>query len=203
MDMIIDNVESPEVEPDLALRAELEKKGAEELFFEYQKLDPIGAEKIDRKNKRRLVRALEVCKKTGRPFSAQRQKGEGKYNALWLGTGGQYIGTHHGASLNDRIDRRVDEMINQGLIDEVRSLIKKFGCDIYSMSGIGYREFCNYPVRRGEWLFAPDEINDIIEQIKIHTRQYAKRQMTWFKRNKKIHWIKNFDGADDLVGGFL
>jgi len=196
MDIVVDNLESPEVEPDLVLRAELEKRSVEDLFSEYENLDPDGALVIDKKNKRRLVRALEVCKKTGRPFSALRQKGESSYDALWLG-----IEVEKNV-LKARIDHRVDEMIEQGLVNEVINLNKKFGCDVYSMSGIGYQEFCNY-LRRGERPLALSEINDITEQIKIHTRQYAKRQMTWFKRNERINWVMGLDEAKILVEKFI
>ncbi|MFH1253081.1 MAG: tRNA (adenosine(37)-N6)-dimethylallyltransferase MiaA [Candidatus Uhrbacteria bacterium] len=197
LDMIIDNLESPEVEPDSVLRSELEKKTCEELFIEYLKLDPDGALAIDKKNKRRLIRALEVCQKTGRPFSVLRQKGAEKFEALWLG-----IEVEKNV-LNERINRRVDEMIKNRLSAEVKRLKEKYGCEVYSMSGIGYQEFCHGFVRRGEWPFAPTDINEIAEEIKKNTRQYAKRQMTWFKRNKKINWVKDLGEAENLVKSFL
>jgi tRNA dimethylallyltransferase len=182
-DMIVDNLDMPEVEPDLVLRAELEQRSEDDLFAEFVELDPVGAEVIDRKNKRRLIRALEVCKKTGRPFSELRKKGEPKYDALWLGVDCPI------PILNERIDRRVNEMIKNGLIDEVKNLMGKFGSNVYAMSGIGYGEICKYFHRRGEWSFAPEDITNIAAEIKLNTKHYAKRQRTWFKKDKKINWL--------------
>ena len=186
LDMIVDNLEMPEVEPDPTLRVELEQRSEEDLFAEFEQLDPIGAEVIDRHNKRRLVRALEVCKKTGRPFSELRKKGEEKYDALWLGIDWPK------EVLDERINRRVDEMMTQGLLDEVKQLKEKYGCEIYAMSGIGYQEICRH-------LNNEISLAEAVEEIKNHTRQYAKRQRTWFKRNKKINWIKNPAEAIELV----
>ncbi|MFA6132250.1 MAG: tRNA (adenosine(37)-N6)-dimethylallyltransferase MiaA [Patescibacteria group bacterium] len=190
MDMIVDNLEMPEVEPDLTLRAELEKQSEEDLFAEFEKLDPVGAEVIDRHNKRRLVRALEVCKKTGRPFSELRKKGEGKYDALWLGLDVPK------EVLDERINVRVDEMIKQGLLKEVKQLKEKYGCEVYAMSGIGYQEICRH--LNGEISLA-----EAIEEIKKNTRQYAKRQRTWFKRNKNIRSITDVSETELIVQAFL
>jgi len=202
LDMIVDNLEMPEVEPDLLLRAELEKRSEEDLFAEFAGLDPVGAEVIDRKNKRRLVRALEVCKKTGRPFSEFQKRGEQKYDALWLGIDWPK------EILDERINARVDEMINvrangrSPLLDEVKQLKEKYGCDSYAMSGIGYREICEH-FRKGERLFAHDTVVEIADEIKKNTRQYAKRQRTWFKRNKNIHWIMDVSITESIVQMFI
>jgi len=195
-DMIIDNLAMPEVEPDLKLRAELEQRSEEDLFAEFVALDPIGAEVIDRKNKRRLIRALEVCKKTGQPFSELRKKGEPKYDTLWLGVDWPI------PILNERIDRRVDEMVAVGanghspLIDEVKNLIEKFGCNVYALSGIGYQEICRY-------LNNQISLPEAIDEIKLNTKHYAKRQRTWFKRNKKIQWLSDVSAAEKLVSEWL
>jgi len=201
-DMIIDNLEMPEVEPDLVLRAELEKRSEEELFAEFEKIDPVGAEVIDKHNKRRLVRALEVCKKTGRLFSELRKKGQSKYDCLWLGIDWPK------EVLDERINRRVDEMVAVGvngyspLIEEVKQLKEKYGCVAYAMSGIGYQEICEH-YRRGEWPFTPTVITEISDEIKKNTRQYAKRQRTWFKRNKNIRWVKVVTEAEELVNDWI
>jgi len=189
-DMIIDNLEMPEVEPDLVLRAELEKRSEEELFFEFKKLDPVGAEIIDQKNKRRLIRALEVCKKTGQPFSELRKKGEPKYDVLWLGVDWPKN------ILDERIDQRVDEMIENGLVDEVKNLMEKYGDKIYAMSGIGYQEICRF-------LNSQISLVEAVEEIKTNTKHYAKRQRTWFKKNKNIHWLTDVSEAELIVQTFL
>lgn len=190
LDMIVDNLEMPEVEPDLILRAELEKRSEADLFAEFAQLDPVGAEDIDRNNKRRLVRALEVCKKTGRPFSGLRKRGEVKYEPLWLGL------DLPKEVLNERVNIRVDEMIKQGLLNEVKQLKEKYGCEIYSMSGIGYREICQH-------LNGEISLSEAIEEIKKNTRQYAKRQRTWFKRNKNIRWLTDVSEAELITRAFL
>jgi tRNA dimethylallyltransferase len=190
MDMIIEGRELPKVGPDLELRKELENKNEGELFEEYKKLDPAGAEVIDRKNKRRLIRALEVCKKTGRPFSDFMNGGEEKYDCLWLGVDWPM------EVLEKRIDARVDEMVGLGLLDEVKKLKSQYGCGVYSMSGIGYQEICRH--LNGEISF-----EKAIEEIKLRTRQYAKRQKTWFKRNQKIHWITNIAESEKQIRDWL
>ncbi|HBR80979.1 MAG: tRNA dimethylallyltransferase [Candidatus Uhrbacteria bacterium GW2011_GWE2_45_35] len=195
VDMIIEGRDLPEVGPDLELRAKLEEKSEDELFAEYQKIDPVGAEIIDRKNKRRLIRALEVCKKTGRPFSEFLKGGAEKYNVLWLGVDWSM------EVLEERINARVDEMIANGWLDEVKKLKKKFGCESYAMSGIGYQEICRFldnAAAVGTQNFVSLPLS-VVNEIKIRTRQYAKRQKTWFKRNEKIHWLNDVDSAVVLV----
>jgi len=118
---IIDNLSFPQVAPDTELRKELENRHLDDLFAEFKRLDPEGSKEIDRLNKRRIVRALEVCKKTGQPFSKQRKQGVSKFNVLQLGI------KIDREVLNERIDFRVDVMVAKGLVDEVRKLKKKYG----------------------------------------------------------------------------
>ncbi|MBU0646311.1 tRNA (adenosine(37)-N6)-dimethylallyltransferase MiaA [Patescibacteria group bacterium] len=187
---VIDNMSLTEVPPDPELRAELEKRTLGDLFHEFKQLDPEGAEVIDKQNKRRLVRALEVCKKTGRPFSRQMIKGEFKYDVLQIGVQADR------ESLNERINNRVEEMIARGLVNEVRGLKEKYGCEIPSMSGIGYRQICKF-------LDGEVSLKEAIEEIKKDTRNYAKRQMTWFKRDERIKWVADQEQAIGLVNKFM
>lgn len=182
MDAIVDNLEIPKVKPDPELRAALEKKTLSALFSEYESLDPVGALVIDRFNPRRLVRAIEVCRTTGKPFSELRCKGEPKYNCLWLGV------EVSREELFRRIEDRVDGMIVAGLVDEVRALKDRYGCDAPSMSGIGYRQMCRF-------LEGSQSLADAIADIKADTKNYAKRQMTWFRKNPRIRWITTGDSA--------
>ncbi len=186
MDAVVQNLDIPEVKANPALRAELDVRTVEDLFAEYEALDPNGALEIDRHNKRRLVRAIEVCRETGRPFSELRQKGEENYDCLWLGL------EVPRDELNRRIDERVDVMIAHKLVDEVRALKERFGCEIPSMSGIGYRQVCWF-------LDGYQSLKDAIEDVKTDTKQFAKRQMTWFKRNKNIRWVADVDAAVALA----
>lgn len=186
MDAVVLNLDIPEVKANPALRAELESHTLEDLFFEYEQLDPAGALIIDRHNKRRLVRAIEVCRETGRPFSEQRQQAEPNYTALWLGLDVPR------EELNRRIEERVDAMVANGLVNEVRGLKDAHGCDVSAMSGIGYRQICWF-------LQGYQSLKDAIEDVKTDTKQFAKRQMTWFKRNKNIRWVADVDAAISLV----
>jgi tRNA dimethylallyltransferase len=226
---VIDNLNLTETPPDWELRARLEARPLGDLFAEYKRLDPDGAELIDRQNKRRVVRALEVTLATGKPFSKQIEKGNGKYDALEIG-----ILVDRDA-LNERINGRVDEMVASGLINEVRRLRDAYGCEHESMTGIGYRQICAWldstefssthgapaaehpavltspfgsrSARREPCSSAPMGrrigLADAIEEIKKATRAYAKRQMTWFKRDDRIQWIRNPEDAVDLVIRFL
>lgn len=187
---IINNFDLAKTPADLKLRAELSARPIEDLFLEYKQLDPEGAEVIDKENKRRVVRALEVTKLTGRPFSQQQTKGEPKYDVHQIGI------IVERSILNERINKRVDEMIADGLVDEVRSLSDKYGCEIDSMTGIGYRQIC-------EFLEGKSTLAEAIEKVKKATRQYAKRQMTWFKRDSRIHWMSDQEAAFNFVIDFL
>ena len=204
---VIDNLDLSSTPSDEKLRAELEQKSLGDLFHAYKKLDPVGAEHIDRDNKRRVVRALEVSMLTGKPFSELQTRGESKYDVLQIG-----IAVDR-EILNERINDRVDEMIAHELVTEVRSLKEKYarlpdrqGCTIESMTGIGYRHVCKF-------LEGQSSLKDAIEEIKKDTRHYAKRQMTWFsggagsgsagKRGVKIQWVMNSKNAIDLIEMFL
>ncbi len=186
MDSIVENREIPEVKPDAELRRQLEAKSLVELFAEYEQLDPAGALVIDRFNPRRLIRAIEVCRATGKPFSELQRRGESRYGALWIGLDVPR------EELNRRIDERVDAMIANGLVREVRTLKETHGCNEYAMTGIGYRQMCWF-------LDGHQSLSEAIEDIKADTRAYAKRQMTWFRRNKNIRWIKRPEDAPPIV----
>ena len=189
---LIENLDLTSTPSDPKLRQELESQRLGDLYHEYKSLDPEGAQTIDRSNKRRVVRALEVTKLTGQPFSKMKSSQEPLYDVLQIGL------RVSREELYERINTRVDEMIAMGLVDEVRGLQEKYGCEIDAMTGIGYRQVC-------EFLSGKEKLADVIEHIKRDTRHYAKRQMTWFKRNDKIEWIEPGDTgrAEELVETFL
>ncbi len=189
---IIDNLDLAATPSDPKLRAELETWRLGDLFHEYKQLDPEGAQSIDRQNKRRLMRALEVTKLTGKPFSQLRGADEPLYNVLQIG-----LKVDRGVLYN-RINQRVDTMIAMELVNEVRALREKYGCEIESMTGIGYRQICAF-------LAGTETLAEAVELIKRDTRHYAKRQLTWFKRNEQIRWIdpKDVDKAKGFVTNFL
>ena len=187
---IVDNLKIPKAAPNKTLRNKLNKKTNQELIKKLEKLDPEAASLIDPLNKRRLIRALEVCLITGQPFSKQRIKGKPLFNILQIGL------KIPKEKLYKKIDQRVDQMIKAGLVDENKRLAKKFSWNLPSMSGIGYKQI-------GMYLRKKIDLPAAIELIKRDTRRYAKRQMTWFKRDKRIRWIETRKEAEELVGDFL
>ncbi|PJA47706.1 tRNA (adenosine(37)-N6)-dimethylallyltransferase MiaA [Candidatus Uhrbacteria bacterium CG_4_9_14_3_um_filter_36_7] len=204
-DVILGNLALPQIEPNIDLRKELEIKNTKDLFNLYKLLDPEGALKIDSNNPRRLIRAIEVCKLSGQPFSKFQKKQNSNYCVLWLGV------EVPRNELYNRINTRVEEMIKEGLEEEVEDLVNKYGFDAPGMMGIGYREWVGVWSPkigvRSQTLSAlrfplSNHIN-IIEMIQKHTRHYAKRQMTWFKKNKEIYWVKERNKAFRLIEGFL
>jgi tRNA dimethylallyltransferase len=164
---------------DNTVRAQLEATPLPELLSELANRDPVAFEKIDRKNPRRVVRALEVIRLTGKPFSAQR--------ANWSHASRL---TPHGLGLSrspgdlwKRIDARVDEMFRQGLVAETEALLN---CGLEqnqtAMQALGYRQVV-------EHLRGKRSLAETIDLVKIRTRQFAKRQMTWFRRQLALQWI--------------
>jgi len=187
---IVDNIEFPKVKPQKRLRERWEKKSEKELFEIYKRLDPKGAKFIERGNKRRLIRAIEVCKVTKKPFWQQRKRGEPIFDILQIGI------KVPKNELKKRVEKRVEKMFRLGLEKEVKNLSKKYGFKIPQMQTIGYQEWQDYfegKINKG----------GVKELIKRHTLQFAKRQMTWFKRDKRIKWIKNCKQAGKLIREFI
>ncbi|MCP6719446.1 MAG: tRNA (adenosine(37)-N6)-dimethylallyltransferase MiaA [Patescibacteria group bacterium] len=182
---VVDNINFPEVSPQKKLRKELETKDEKELFRIYMRLDPKGAKLIEKENKRRLIRAIEVCRITKKPFWEQRNKGKSLFETLQIGI------KLSREELKKRISKRTDMIFKLGLEKEVKNLTKKYGGSPL-LRTIGYHEW-----------FAEKGEGSIKEKIKLHTLQFAKRQMTWFKRDKRIHWIKNHQEAKEIVKDFL
>jgi len=193
----------PHVLPNPALRQKLEKRNSEELFQELEKLDPAATKKINPKNKRRIIRALEVCLVTGQAFSKQQVKKKPKYDILTLGV------DMPREELYQKIDQRVDKMIKMGLVDEVKRLIANgYKLNLPSMSGLGYKQIAGWLINHN-----PASLDDAVKQIKRDTRHFARRQITWFsakggsasggKRDKSIVWLKNSAEAKKLIEEFL
>lgn len=186
---IVDNLSFTDTELNEELRAELDELSNEELFARIRDKDSETANTIDQSNRRRLLRAVEVIESTGKPLHTQQTKGQPKYDVLMLG-----IETDREV-LYERIDTRVDQMIAEGLVDEVRGLKEKYGCDVNAMTGIGYRQICVF-------LDGYMKLRDAIELLKRDTRHYAKRQLTWFRRDERILWVDSVEKAIELVERF-
>ena len=186
---IIEDWQFPEVPPQEKLRKELEEESIKQLFKIYQKLDTEGAKSIDKKNKRRLIRAIEVCKANNKPFWQQRKSGKSLFNTLLIGI------ELPKEQLRERIAKRIKKMIKMNLETEVKVLFKKYGW-IPSLQTIGYQEWKEYFNNK----LNKKEVQDLIE---LHTVQYSKRQMTWFKKMKNIQWIEKLEQAIKLTELFL
>jgi tRNA dimethylallyltransferase len=181
--------EAPPCDP--RLRAELESLPLPELLGELERRDPATFERIDRCNLRRVVRALEVIRLTGKPFSTlraawpARQSAPASWFAIGLSRAPQ--------DLTGRIDRRVDQMFADGLVDETRSLLEQgLAENRTAMQALGYRQVAEH--LRGERSLA-----ETVELIKIRTRQFAKRQFTWFRRQMALEWIDTSGSAEALA----
>ena len=174
---------------DLQLRGELmarlQEEGVESLRLELKALDPESYETIDIANGQRVVRALEVCLMTGRPFSsfktASRKSRDFEIEKIGL--------VRPREVLYDRINRRVIQMIDDGLVDEVRSLTQYR--DLAALQTVGYKEIFQY--LDGEWT-----LDFAIEKIKQNSRIYSRKQMTWFKRDEDITWFHP-DQKEDIM----
>ena len=185
---IIEGWRIPQVPPDAEFRNRLETKVKEEggyaLYQELEKVDPVAATKIMPTNLRRIIRALEIYQATGQPVSQLWQKQTLLCPVLIIGV------TMPRDDLYCRIDYRVEEMIKQGLVDEVKGLMAKgYKLNIPSMSGIGYRQI-------GMFLQGKLDLPAAIQQMKYETHRFARRQYAWFHLNDaRIHW---FDVCDDV-----
>ncbi len=186
---------------DPALRAELEHIPLEELLRELQERDPAAYERIDRQNPRRVIRAVEVIRLTGKPFFERRgkwEKAEANLGDIAEGGAGgrQLIGfSRRQQDLRKRIDARVETMFREGLVAETRQLLERgLEQNRNAMQGLGYRQVVEH--LRGE-----RGLPETIELVKSRTRKFAKRQMTWFRRQMKLEWIELQSGqnAADLA----
>jgi len=191
----------PRVPPDPALRAglyvEAESGGPEALHARLAAVDPAAAAKLDYRNVRRVIRALEVYLKTGIPISVHQKKSPPPYRILQIGL------TMPREQLYRRIDARIDGMIAAGLPGEVQNLLEKgYGWELPSMSGLGYRQFAPY--------FAGEiSLADVAASIKKDTRRFIRQQYNWFRpTDAAIHWfdVSEADAAtriEALAGRFL
>lgn len=196
---VVEGWQVPGVEPDEALRQELyaqaEAQGAQALHHRLRALDPAAAERIDARNVRRVVRALEVCLVTGQPISGQQTKQPPPYRIVRLGL------SLPRPQLYERIDRRAEQMMAAGLEGEVRRLVGQgFGFDLPAMSGVGYGQFAPYLAGRAT-------LEDVLREIKRATRRFVRQQSNWFRPDDpNIHWLdattETFPEALALVRSF-
>jgi tRNA dimethylallyltransferase len=187
---VVDNLEIPRIAPNKKMRASFENKTLSELVTLLKDVDPVGATEVDLKNKRRVMRALEVSILSGKAFSEQKKKGPVLFEALVLGL------MPEREVLYQRIDERVEKQFEAGLVEETKKLVKRgYPWSLPSMSGIGYKEV-------GEFLRGEIDLARAKEKIKFRTHDYARRQITWFKKEKNIRWVADKKAAEKLVSEF-
>lgn len=176
-----------------ALQARLEREGIAPLLEELRQADPEAAERLHPSDEKRILRALEVWLETGKTITAHNRETRSrppKYDAVWIGL--QFA---HREDMKSLIDRRVDAMVRAGLLEEVRALLeRRLPRDSTAMQAIGYKEMAAALRTGGDTAAAAEE-------IKLRSRQYSKRQRTWFRRNpqaRPIFWGPEPDFADVL-----
>lgn len=182
--------EMPEVAPETRtqLMERLQSEGLEALLVELEQLDPAYYKEVDRANPHRVVRALEVCLSTDKPYSSFRKKSKAQrpFNILKIGL------ERDREELYERINLRMDMMLEQGLVDEVKGLYAYKNHN--ALQTVGYKEIFDYMDEQHDW-------DEAVRLLKRNSRRYAKRQMTWFRRDEEIHWFspKNIDPIIDWV----
>ena len=184
---VLEGWDVPKVAPEFALRRQLEERAASgeatELYVELQAIDRNAANKIDPRNVRRIIRAIEVSKTTGTPFSELQKRKNPPFRTLIIGL------TTERSELYGRTDSRVDRMMKEGLVEEVRHLIEMgYGLNLPSMSSIGYRQI-------GEHLNGKADLESAVRKIKTETHRFVRHQYNWFRlSDERIRW---FDIRDD------
>ena len=167
------------------LEERLQKEGLEALIEELRSIDPVALQK-SQNNPRRIIRALEVWQETGETITTHNQRTAAlppRFDPLWIGV--DYVNRQ---DLYDRIDLRVRLMVKDGLLDEIREVLSSgIPEKATAMQAIGYKEFIDAMAGRAT-------MEEAIAQVQQSSRRYAKRQLTWFKRNEKIHWLRRAPG---------
>ena len=166
-----------------------EEQGLQKLYNMAQAIDPVAMKIISENDKKRIIRVLEIYHKTGKTKTEQElesRKSEIKYNYKVFAI------TMDRQVLYEKIEKRVDKMIEQGLIDEVQGILNKYQKFPTAMQGLGYKEVVEY-------LENKTTKEEMVEKIKKETRHYAKRQLTWFRKNKNIIWLNGENSIEDNI----
>lgn len=186
---LIYGIDYPEIETDIEYRESLEqiaeKEGLEKLYAKAKEIDPEAVSSISPNDKKRICRVLEIYHTTGKTKTEQEaisKKNGPKYNYLVFGIQMDREKLYH------RINKRVDIMIEDGLVEEVKQILAKYKEFPTAMQGLGYKEVVEY-------LNGTTTKEEMIEKIKMETRRYAKRQLTWFRRYENMTWL---NGLDDI-----
>ncbi len=194
---LIYNIEYKDSKIDIDYRNKLEKmvveKGLENLYEMAQKIDPEAMKNISHNDKKRIMRVLEIYNETGKTkteLEIESRKNEPKYNYIVFAL------DMDRDKLYERINKRVDIMLKNGLIHEVEKLINTYKIMPTAMQGLGYKEVVEY-------LKGNCTEEEMVEKIKMETRRYAKRQLTWFRKNKETIWLNGLEEADKNINTIL
>lgn len=191
---IVKDIDFTKNEENTEIRAKWEQfakdHGAEALHEELGKVDPKSAETIPAGNVKRVVRALEFYELSGSPISEHNEEQKAKESPYQFA---YFVLNDHRELLYERIEKRIDEMLEEGLIDEVKGLKERgFTKDMVSMQGLGYKEILDY-------LDGNLTLEEAVYILKRDTRHFAKRQLTWFRREPEVSWIHKYEyGYDDM-----
>lgn len=175
IDILLKNYDLPQIEANRELRDSLMQLETETLFERLAKLDKDATNIIDSNDRKKIIRAIEIITTSGKTLNETRGIGESKYEIEWLGK------NFDRDTLYARIDKRVDIMVETGLIEETKALLQKHGKIPNLVNTIGYREIISY-------LDNNCSLEEALDLLKKNTRNYAKRQLTWFRRNQDIKW---------------
>lgn len=173
--ILLENYDLPDAEPDYNLRKELSELSYDELFSMLSELDLEAANSVEKNDRKKLIRYIEIVKQAGCPLSKARGLKECEFDVEWRGL------NFPREELYDRINKRVDLMIELGLVEETKYLLKKHGRIPNITDTIGYKEI----IAHLDGILTLDEAKD---KLKQNTRNYAKRQLTWFRKNENIKW---------------
>ncbi|HLO88459.1 MAG TPA: tRNA (adenosine(37)-N6)-dimethylallyltransferase MiaA [Nostocaceae cyanobacterium] len=192
---IVQGMKIPRVAPQPELRSHLESLGQTQLYAMLQQVDPVATQKIHANDSVRTLRALEVYYVTGYPISEQQGENPPNYPILQIGLDCE------GEKLTSRIHKRTEQMIANGLVAEVEYLVKKYGADLSLLNTLGYQEIKQY-------LAGEISLEQAQELTVLHTRQFAKRQRTWFRAYPQIEWFdadhpKLLEQVEQRINQFL
>ena len=194
VDSLVNNIQFSEIEPDEQYRTKMDlladEKGNGHIYNMLMEIDPGSAKKISVSDRKRIIRALEVYHLTGKTITWHNEQSKSvpsPYNTTMFAIDVER------EVLYDKINRRVDIMMDMGLLEEVKSIIDMgIGKDSTAMQAIGYKEIVQY-------LDGEITLEEAVDKIKQGSRRYAKRQLTWYRRNEKVNWVKSIDEVFEIL----
>ena len=194
VDSLVNNIQFSEIEPDEQYRTKMDlladEKGNGHIYNMLMEIDPGSAKKISVSDRKRIIRALEVYYLTGKTITWHNEQSKSvpsPYNTTMFAIDVEREVLYH------KINRRVDIMMDMGLLEEVKSIIDMgIGKDTTAMQAIGYKEIVQY-------LDGEITLEEAVDKIKQGSRRYAKRQLTWYRRNEKVNWVKSIDEVFEIL----